>query len=47
MGWDGGSVKWIDLIFLLVFMLMEREIQSNSFEVVFLVVLVSIFFSKQ
>jgi hypothetical protein len=35
MGWDGGSVKWIDLIFLLVFMLMEREIQSNSFEVVF------------
>lgn len=35
MGWDGGSVKWIDLILLLVFMLMEREIQSNSFEVVF------------
>jgi hypothetical protein len=30
--------------FLLVFMLMEREIQSNSFEVVFLVVLVSSFF---
>lgn len=48
MGWDGGSVKWIDLILLLVFMLMEREIQSNSFEVVFLVVLVSSsFFSKQ